>query len=73
MDKIKKALKDRYSHLHPLLFQRSLERSKTDGELFDLLDSMPKEYPIIWDELERRWKHTNDLLQNQNLKKDSKS
>lgn len=63
MDKVKEALKERYKHLHPLLFQRSSEKTHSDGELFDLLDGTPSEYPIIWDENERIWKHTPDLLQ----------
>lgn len=69
MDEVQKALKERYSHLHPLLFQRSLEKARSNGELFDLLEGMPKEYPIVWDDKDRVWKHTADLLQNQSLKK----
>lgn len=71
MDNVQKALKKRYSHLHPLVFQRSLERSKTNGELFDILESMPKEYPIVWDEKFRKWRHTEDLLQTNLNKKGS--
>jgi hypothetical protein len=35
-------LKETYSQLHPLLFHRSLERSKTNGDLFDIIDTVPK-------------------------------
>jgi len=60
---VQNALKERYDHIHPLLFFRSLERVKTDGELFDLLHSMPSEFPLIWNEQEKKWITTNDLLQ----------
>jgi hypothetical protein len=63
MNDIQRALKSRYSHIHPLLFQRSLEKAKTDGQLFDILETMPKEYPIVWDDDNYCWKHTKDLLQ----------
>ena len=71
MDKVQKSLKERYSHLHPLVFKRSLEKAKTNGELFDILESFPKDYPIIWSEDDRIWKHTTDLLQNQQHKGDA--
>jgi hypothetical protein len=61
MNDVQIALKKRYAHLHPLLFQRSLEKAKSDVELFDILSRIG-EYPIIWDEDERTWKKT-DLLQ----------
>lgn len=67
MNDTQKALKEKYCHIHPLLFQRSLEKAKTDGELFDILDGMPSVFPIIWDEKKREWTHTDDLLQSQNL------
>jgi hypothetical protein len=50
------ALKEKYSHLHPLIFHRSLERSKTEGELFDILDTCPNEYPLKWDERNFCWR-----------------
>jgi len=62
MNDVQKALQERYEHIHPLLFLRSLERAKTNGELFDLLHGMPDEYPIMWDEESRAW-HVTDLLQ----------
>lgn len=40
-------LKDRYSDVHPLVFHRSASYAKTPGELFDILESIPKTYPII--------------------------
>jgi hypothetical protein len=63
MDEVQVALQKRYPNLHPLLFQRSLEKAKSNGELFDLLESMPDQYPILWDDNERLWKRTDNLLQ----------
>lgn len=42
---------------------RSVERSNSPGELFDILEDVPNEYPIVWDEATRRWVVTDDLLQ----------
>ena len=67
MDEVQEALKKRYSHLHPLIFQRSLEKSKTNGELFDLLDTFPEEYPIVWNNEKKVWSTSDDLLQNQSI------
>lgn len=63
MNEVQEALRVRYAHLHPLIFQRSLEKSINDGELFDILDSVPDVYPVVWDDLRRRWVHTEDIVQ----------
>ncbi len=63
MTDIEESLRQRYPHVHPLMFARCLEKAKSDGELFDMLDSMPTEYPIVWDEPTRRWVHNSDVLQ----------
>ena len=56
-------LKERYSQVHPLMFQRSVEKAKSAGELFDILDLISQDYPLIWDENERRWVSTKDIFQ----------
>lgn len=56
-------LKKRYNNLHPLIFHRSVNKAKTLGELFDILDSCPHIYPIVWCESKRRWTTTKDLVQ----------
>ena len=56
-------LKEKYSDIHPLIFQRSKERAKTAGELFDILDAMPTQFPIVWHEKEKKWVTTKDLFQ----------
>ena len=60
-------LMERYSHVHPLIFQRSVEKAKSDVDLFDILDSIPNNYPIVWDEEKRSWKTTEDMLQSKHL------
>lgn len=55
-------LKERYSNVHPLIFHRSQERAKTAGELFDILDSIPDQYPLIWCESSHRWLVAKDLF-----------
>ena len=54
-------LRERYCDIHPLAFHRSLERAESQGELFDMLDTFPKEFPIVWDEETRRWIHAKEL------------
>lgn len=53
-------LLDRYPELHPLLFHRSVERARSNGDLFDILDTLPK-YPMIWCEDTYRWVTAKDL------------
>jgi len=62
-EKLVSVMQQRYSNIHPLIFHRSMERAKTAGDLFDILDSMPNKFPLIWDEKERRWFSTDDLYQ----------
>jgi hypothetical protein len=66
-EQIIQKLRERYSHIHPLLFQRSLERARSNGDLFDILDTIPDRFPIIWDESTCRWVFTNDLLQSKDF------
>lgn len=54
-------LRERYPDLHPLLFHRSVERAKSNGDLFDILDTIPKKYPLIWCETTYRWVTANEL------------
>ena len=66
MDEIQKALKERYSHVHPLIYHRSLEKVKSNVELFDLLDGLP-DPPFIWDEHGRNWIHVDDIIQKESI------
>ena len=58
--KIIDGLKVKYSNLHPLLFHRSVERARTNGDLFDIVDTVPHKYPIMWNEKENRWSTVAD-------------
>ena len=53
-------LRDRYPDLHPLLFHRSVERAKSNADLFDILDTLP-EHPLVWCEDTYRWVTAKDL------------
>lgn len=66
-DQIVRALRERYSHVHPLLVHRSIDRARSNGDLFDILDTMPDKYPIIWDEESYRWVTTDDILQSRDF------
>lgn len=55
-------LKVKFAHIHPLIFHRSLERASSGGDLFDILDTMPIDYPIIWNDREHRWDYTEDIF-----------
>jgi hypothetical protein len=73
MDEAQLALKRRYPNLHPVLFQRSVERARSNGELFDILEDVSTiDFPIIWDEIGRKWTRTDDLLQSEILLSDKK-
>jgi hypothetical protein len=56
-------LRERYKNIHQLIFHRSLERAETPGDLFDILDSFPNKYPLVWDDDERHWAMTDDISQ----------
>lgn len=53
-------LKERYE-VHPLIFHRAAERANSPGELFDILETIPNDFPIIWDDDERKFVYTTDL------------
>ena len=55
-------LRKHFQKVHPILFVRSTERAKSVGDLFDILDTIPDQYPIIWDNEVHKWIET-DLLQ----------
>lgn len=55
-------LKERYKDVHTVLFQRMVERAKNEVELFDILDTMPDSFPIVWDMEKRRLSQVMDIL-----------
>jgi hypothetical protein len=58
-------LRERYSHYHPMIFHRSVERAQTTTELFDILDSLPNVFPLVWCEKKSRWITAPDLYLSQ--------
>lgn len=64
------SLKAHYN-IHPLMFRRSLERCPNPTDLFDLLDTMPDQYPMILTQQDGKyqWEHTDDLFQAKNFVK----
>ena len=55
-------LRERYKTVHPVVFQRMFERAKNEVELFDILDTMPTSYPLVWDIEKRRLSATMNIL-----------
>lgn len=63
-------LRDRYRHIHPLIFHRSCERANSEVDLFDILEGMPEKKPIYWNESSHSWVHTRDLFLSENFRLD---
>lgn len=55
-------LRARYSNVHPVLFQRVLEKAKNEVELFDILDTIPDTLPLIFNSDIRRLTPVGDML-----------
>jgi len=54
-------LKERYNTVDPIVFLKTVGLAKTSGELFDILEDIPKNYPIVWNPDIRKWVNTIDL------------
>lgn len=61
-------LKKRYHELHPLILHRSIEKAKDSMNLFDILEGVPKKYPIMWDEKSGSWIQEPDFMLKKRLK-----
>ena len=62
-----KNMREKYKNVIPLVFHRSVEYAKDAGDLFDILEALPKELPVVWDAKKRRWVVTDDLTQSKNF------
>lgn len=62
-ESIVQKLRERYPGVHPMIFHRSVERARSDGDLFDILDTFPEKYPVVWCEDSYRWIITDDIYQ----------
>lgn len=56
-----KKLKERYHNVDPIVFLKTVGLIDSPGELFDILEDMPKNYPIVWSPETRRWVKAMDL------------
>jgi len=52
----------RYAEVHPLVFQRSLEKASSTLEFFEILQSVPADTPFSWDESKRSWARNEDIV-----------
>lgn len=68
--KVVEKLKEKFSFLPPLLVYRSIERAKSNGDLFDILDTVPEKYPIVWCDKNNRWVSFPELYDNQEFLKE---
>jgi hypothetical protein len=72
-------VRSHYSDLHPLIVQRSAERSHNVGDFFDIISHLHDKikkgavYPLVWDDEKHCWVKTKDLFQSKVFfkKKDS--
>ena len=67
-DEVIENMRVKYGHVHPLSFLRSLEHAKDAGELFDILESLPNDLPVMWDDVKHRWIVTDDLTQSREFR-----
>jgi hypothetical protein len=54
-------LRERYAHVNPLIFHRSISYAKSGGDLFDILEGIPKMFPIVWDHKSHQWVTVEDV------------
>ncbi len=48
----------RYKNCHPLLILRTLEKTKSLGKSFDLLEDFSGKNNLIWDNEKNKWEET---------------
>lgn len=48
-------MRERYRDLPLMVFLRSVERASDATDLFEILEDVPKEFPLAWDFEKRRW------------------
>lgn len=63
-----KCIKTQYSHLHPLIFHRSIEYAKNLSELYDILEDIPDQYPVKWSYEKNKWESVETPCLVENLK-----
>ena len=58
----------RYSEVHPLVFQRSLEKASSALDLFEILQTVPSLPPFSWDDSKRSWSRDEDVMATGSMK-----
>lgn len=62
--KVLQGLKEKHPGVHLLMFHRSVQKATSGGHLFDILRTIVEgRWPMKWDDKERAWLHTDDILQ----------
>lgn len=59
--KVMDGFRRRYLGMHPLIFQRTIERATSAGEAFDIFEGIPSTFPITWDDHVRKWIAIDDM------------
>jgi len=66
-EKVIGALRLKHLSVHPIIFQRSVEHATSAGDLFDILEDIPSEYPIYWNDVLRVWTRCDDVTMRGNF------
>jgi len=67
-DKELSNFRSKYSHVHPLVFHRSLEKATSALDFFEILESLPSGYPFSWNDETRSWVVDYDVMGAERLK-----
>ncbi len=62
VNEVVRKLKERYPNVPQVMFVRSLEKARSLGDLFDILETFPTDFPVEWDGAERRWATNKKLF-----------
>lgn len=54
-------LRQRYHWVPPLIFQRCLDRAKSEVDLFDMLEAIPNNFPLLWNHVNRSWETADNF------------
>ena len=67
-DPVLRNFKAKYAYVHPLVLHRSVERAKSFLNLFEILESLPKDGPFSWSEGDAAWVRDDDVMAIESLK-----
>ena len=60
-DKIVDGFKKYYNKVHPIVFNRSLDKAENPVQLFEILEDIPK-VPFTWNENKKKWTKVKDFM-----------